>query len=82
MLMVRGLDVRRDQRADASNIPGMGRLRVGLALDVCVLETSLDAVSEGFETHVRLSGARAITQDGGRDAVAKMRDAGVVVEDG
>ncbi|HEY8127065.1 MAG TPA: isochorismatase family protein [Methylocystis sp.] len=57
-------------------------LIVGLALDVCVLETSLDAVSEGFETHVRLSGARAITQDGGRDAVAKMRDAGVVVEDG
>jgi nicotinamidase/pyrazinamidase len=57
-------------------------LIVGLALDVCVLETALDAVSEEFETHVRLSGARAITPEGGRAAVEKMRKAGVFVEDG
>ena len=56
-------------------------LIVGLALDVCVLETALDAVSEEFETHVRLSGARAITPEGGRDAVEKMRKAGVFVEE-
>ncbi|MBM3563284.1 MAG: isochorismatase family protein [Alphaproteobacteria bacterium] len=56
-------------------------LIVGLALDVCVLETALDAASEGFETHVRLSGARAITAEGGRNAVEKMRKAQVVVEE-
>ncbi|ULO24178.1 isochorismatase family protein [Methylocystis sp. SB2] len=57
-------------------------LIVGLALDVCVLETALDAVSEEFETHVRLSGTRAIAPEGGRAAVEKMRKAGVFVEDG
>ena len=56
-------------------------LIVGLALDVCVLETAMDAASEGFETHVRLSGARAITAEGGRNAVEKLRKAQVVVEE-
>ncbi|MGZ9116148.1 MAG: isochorismatase family protein [Methylocystis sp.] len=56
-------------------------LIVGLALDVCVLETALDAVSEEFETHVRLSGTRAIAPEGGRVAAEKMRNAGVVVEE-
>ncbi len=68
----------------ADRLRGLGVRRVlivGLALDVCVLETALDAISEGFETHVRLSGARAITPEGGRDAVEKMRKAGVVVEE-
>jgi nicotinamidase/pyrazinamidase len=54
---------------------------VGLALDVCVLETALDAVSQGFETHVRLSGARAITTEGARVAVEKMRKAHAVIEE-
>jgi nicotinamidase/pyrazinamidase len=57
-------------------------LMVGLALDVCVLKTALDAVAEGFETHVRLSGSRPLTAEGGRDAVEKMRKAGVVIEEG
>ncbi len=56
-------------------------LIVGLALDVCVLETALDAASESFETHVRLSGSRAITAEGGSNAVEKMRKACVVVEE-
>ncbi|MDP3067920.1 MAG: isochorismatase family protein [Methylocystis sp.] len=56
-------------------------LIVGLALDVCVLETALDAVAEGFDTHVRLSGTRAIAPEGARDAVEKMRKAGVFVEE-
>jgi nicotinamidase/pyrazinamidase len=53
-----------------------------LALDVCVLESALDAIVEGFETHVRLSGSRPITAQGGRGAVEKMRKAGVVIEEG
>ncbi|MGD9656246.1 MAG: isochorismatase family protein [Methylocystis sp.] len=56
-------------------------LIVGLALDVCVLETALDAALEGFETHLRLAGARAITREGARAAVEKMRKAHVVVEE-
>jgi len=68
--------------ADRLRRLGVRRLLiVGLALDVCVLETALDAAKEGFETHVLLSGARAITPQGGRAAVEKMRKAGVVVEE-
>lgn len=57
-------------------------LIVGLALDVCVLETALEAASAGFETRVRLSGSRAITAEGGKAAVEKMRKAQVVIEEG
>lgn len=69
----------------AEHLRGLGVRRVlivGLALDVCVLETALDAVVHGFETHVRLSGARAITPEGARAAVEKMRSAHVVIEAG
>lgn len=56
-------------------------LIVGLALDVCVLETALHAAAQGLETHVRLSGARALTAAGARAAIEKMRIAHVVVEE-
>lgn len=68
----------------ADRLRGLGVRRVlivGLALDVCVLETALEAASEGFETHVRLSGARAISAEGARVAAEKMRKACVVVEE-
>jgi nicotinamidase/pyrazinamidase len=67
----------------ADRLRGLGVRRVlivGLALDVCVLETALDAVSQGFETHVRLSGARAISAAGAKDAIERMRRSRVVVE--
>ncbi|MFO1101970.1 MAG: isochorismatase family protein [Methylocystis sp.] len=67
----------------ADRLRGLGVRRVvivGLALDVCVLETALDAALEGFETHVWLAGARALTAEGARDAVKKMRKAKVVIE--
>lgn len=68
--------------ADRLRLLGARRvLIVGLALDVCVLETALDAAAHGFETHVRLSGARAITPEGARAAVERMRKAHVVVEE-
>ena len=90
IIVSKGESLERDQLSALNGTGLAERLRrlgvrrvliVGLALDVCVLETALDAVSEGFETHVRLSGARAITPEGGRDAVEKMRKAGVFVED-
>ncbi|MBM3553514.1 MAG: isochorismatase family protein [Alphaproteobacteria bacterium] len=90
IIVSKGESPERDQLS-AFNATGLAdRLRrlgarrvliVGLALDVCVLETALDAVSKGFETHVRLSGARAITSEGGKAAVEKMRKAQVVVEE-
>lgn len=54
----------------------------GLALDVCVRATALDARREGFETHVILSACRPVTAEGGQRATAELRAAGVIlVED-
>jgi len=90
VIIAKGAAPERDQLS-AFNATGLAdRLRdlnvrrlliVGLALDVCVRDSALDAIAEGFETHVRLSGSRAITPQGGRDAVEKMRNAGVVIEE-
>jgi nicotinamidase/pyrazinamidase len=54
----------------------------GLALDYCVLATTLDGVKEGFETHLILRATRPVEVwpgDGDR-AVERMRAAGVVIE--
>lgn len=56
-------------------------LIVGLAQDVCVHATAFDAVTAGFETHVRLSATRPLTSRGGRDAVEALRHADVVIEE-
>lgn len=53
----------------------------GLALDVCVKATALDAVREGFETHVILSACRPVTRESGRSAVEEMRNAGVFIDE-
>lgn len=56
---------------------GIRRLYVGgLAEDVCVLATVLDACHEGFETVLISDATRAITQDGGRAARETMRASG------
>ena len=56
---------------------GIRRLYVGgLAEDVCVLATVLDACREGFETVLIRDATRAITQEGGRAARETMRAAG------
>jgi nicotinamidase-related amidase len=52
----------------------------GLAQDVCVRATALDAVEAGFETHVRLSATRPVTPADGEEAVPEMVGAGVIVE--
>ncbi|TLG79198.1 isochorismatase family protein [Methylocystis sp. B8] len=90
IIIAKGAAPERDQLS-AFNATGLAdRLRdlnvrrlliVGLALDVCVRDSALDAIAEGFETHVRLSGSRPITAEGGRDAVEKMCKAGVIIEE-
>lgn len=56
---------------------------VGLALDVCVAASALDAARLGFRTRVILPGCRAIDRDGSLGkALAAMRAAGVGLDDG
>lgn len=60
---------------------GVNRVLIcGLAQDVCVRATALDAIERGFETHVLLSATRPLTAAGGKEAVAEMVRAGVKVE--
>jgi len=48
----------------------------GLALDVCVLATVLDARKEGFEVNVILEATRPVTPEGGKEAIATMKRSG------
>jgi nicotinamidase/pyrazinamidase len=57
---------------------GIRRLFVGgLALDVCVLATALDAVRAGFAVRLAAGGALPVTEPGGRAAREQLRAAGV-----
>jgi nicotinamidase/pyrazinamidase len=59
---------------------GVKRVWVGgLALDVCVLATVLDAIKEGFQVNVILAATRPITAKGGKAAVDKMKKAGAEI---
>lgn len=49
----------------------------GLALDVCVRATAIDAVKNGFDTHLILDATRATSRDAGDKAVNDMQEAGV-----
>jgi nicotinamidase/pyrazinamidase len=51
----------------------------GLALDVCVLATVLDARKEGFEVCVLKDAARPVTPEGGEKALKEMEEAGARV---
>ncbi len=50
----------------------------GLALDICVRATVLDALREGFEAHLILDATRAINDSD--QALAEMRAAGAIIE--
>lgn len=52
---------------------------VGLAQDVCVMETALDATRLGFDTHVVLEATRPVYPDGHQRSVETMVVAGVSV---
>jgi len=54
----------------------------GLALDYCLLASALDAVKEGFETHLLVSATRPVEVEAGdgERALLRMRAAGVHIE--
>lgn len=51
----------------------------GLALDVCVQASVLDALDEGFEAVLLLSATRPVIAEGGERAVESMKKAGAVI---
>jgi len=66
---------------DALRQRGVKRVWIGgLAQDVCVRATGLDAVQAEFETHVISEATRPVTEEGGRTALAEMRQAGVLID--
>lgn len=59
---------------------GVKRLWVGgLALDVCVQATVLDALKAGVEVTLIVAGTRALSAEGGAVALARMAAAGAAV---
>jgi nicotinamidase/pyrazinamidase len=52
---------------------------VGLAEDVCVKASAIDAARLGFHAHVLRAATRPVTPEGGERACAEMRVAGVTV---
>ena len=86
--IAKGTQVERDQYsafdgtglAEALHARGVRRLWVGgLALDVCVRATVLDALHEGFEVRLIRDATRPVQQAGGERAMAEMREAGAVL---
>ncbi|HEY7442821.1 MAG TPA: nicotinamidase [Vicinamibacterales bacterium] len=72
-----------DETGLAADLRKRGVTRVwvgGLAQDVCVRATVLDARREGFETIVIADGTRPVTPSGGLTANEDMRRAGVRFE--
>lgn len=62
--------------ADVLRRDGVARVFVaGLAQDVCVRATVLDAIAHGFETCLILAGTRPVTVEGGHAALDEMRRA-------
>ncbi len=59
------------------NDQGVKRVWVGgLAEDVCVHATVMDACKAGFETHLISNATRPVTKEGGQKARREMEDAG------
>ncbi len=60
---------------------GVARVFIGgLAEDVCVRATALDAVKSGFNAHLVAGATKPVTPEGGKAALNEMRQAGVVVD--
>ena len=74
-----------DRTGLAALLRDRGVVRVwvgGLAEDVCVRATVLEAVREGFETHVLLDATRPVTAEGGEESRREMAGAGAILEAG
>lgn len=61
------------QDQDVSNV-----FVAGIALDVCVKATCLDAVKLGYRTYLYIDATAAVTEDGGEKAKQELREAGVI----
>lgn len=81
----KGVRLDKDQYSafDATGLAGhlkdQGVKRVwvgGLAEDVCVHATVMDACKAGFETHLIANATRPVTKEGGQKARREMEDAG------
>jgi len=60
---------------------GVRRLFVGgLALDVCVRATVLDALRAGLEVRLLVDATRPLSEEGGRRALEEMESAGAILE--
>lgn len=77
-----------DQYSDFEQTPlavelrdmGVKRLFIGgLAQDVCVRATVLDALRHGFETHVIGGGTRPLNETSGKQALEEMLQAGAIL---
>lgn len=53
---------------------------VGLALDVCVRDTAVDAWELGYDVTVIADATAPVTADGGNEAVRQMQSMGITVE--
>jgi nicotinamidase/pyrazinamidase len=89
-LVVKGARLDRDQPSafDETGLAarlardGVRRLFVaGLAQDVCVRASVLDALAAGFEVHVIVAATRPVDARAGREALAEMRSAGARLEE-
>jgi nicotinamidase/pyrazinamidase len=66
--------------AEALRKRGVTRVFVGgLAEDVCVRATALDAVKAGLKTHLITGATKPVTPAGGKAALQEMHRAGVVI---
>jgi nicotinamidase/pyrazinamidase len=90
-LVTKGVRLDRDQLsafdetglAQALRDEGVRRLWIGgLAQDVCVRATVLDAAREGFAVHVIAPATRPVDPAAGVRALEEMRRAGARIEDG
>jgi nicotinamidase/pyrazinamidase len=71
-----------DQTGLESHLRRKGIVRVfvaGIALDVCVLATVMDALRAGLKVLLILEGTRPVTASGGSEALARMQADGAAV---
>ncbi|MBN1609468.1 MAG: nicotinamidase [Polyangiaceae bacterium] len=89
VLVRKGMDVDRDAYSafDGTGLAalfkdrGVRRVFVGgLAQDVCVRATVLDALRAGFETHLLVEATRAVDPSQGARALEEMQASGAVLE--
>jgi nicotinamidase/pyrazinamidase len=90
ILVTKGVRFDQDQNSafeqtglgDQMRRDGIRRLWIGgLAEDVCILATVLDALQEGFQVRLLAGATRPVTAEGGRQALEKMQRAGAQILD-